>query len=281
MRSIFTPKRLANRLFPRKLAVQMGKRPAAMLLSGSILCTGGCTAYEPQLELWSEAGAFSEDAGIGTSSGSIESGPSSADDGYVPPAFEGSTSSPADADLSPPDAAPDNGAPNVADAGMDVGVVETVMKLDAAAGAKCSVSVTVTTSPTQFACFNPRNVGAIWIAQSSGAFVKTLAVWARTRIGTLELWGSKTQAAGTPRNSVDAITGATLSSHQTHNVTWNCTDVKRAPVPDGPYRVYFELTDSNSPGPNFYLDFTKGPEAVAIAASDQMSFHGVRVIFVP
>ena len=129
--------------------------------------------------------------------------------------------------------------------------------------------------------YSPRNIGAIWIAKASGGFVKSLAVWARTRIRYLTLWNSQTSSAGVSGNTVDAITGATLSSHQTHKVTWNCTDTSRNPVPDGAYRVYFELTDRSGTGPNGFVNFTKGPMPFSLMPPDLNNFKAISMVYTP
>jgi hypothetical protein len=137
------------------------------------------------------------------------------------------------------------------------------------------------TTVTDNGNYSPRNIGAIWVARSSGTFVKSLAVWARSRINHLTLWNSATRAAGLGGNTVDAITSATLSSHQTHNVTWNCADTKEVAVPDGAYRVYFEMTDDNVTGPNMYVDFAKGPSPLTVSPPDAQYFKGIKLVFTP
>jgi hypothetical protein len=106
-------------------------------------------------------------------------------------------------------------------------------------------------------------------------------VWARTRIRYLTLWNSTTSAAGLGGNTVDAVTGATLSSHQTHKVTWNCTDAARNMVPDGAYRVYFEMTDRSGTGPNTFVNFTKGPMPFNSMPPDQKNFTNTSLVFTP
>src|SRR4029077_11065786 len=115
-------------------------------------------------------------------------------------------------------------------------------------------------------------VGAIWVATSSGTFIKSLDVWAKTRIDHLNAWNAATSAAGLPRNVVAAITGATLSTHQTHTATWNCADTKEVQVADGTYRVYFEMADDNNGGPNTYVTFTKGPTAQTTTPASVTNF---------
>jgi hypothetical protein len=151
--------------------------------------------------------------------------------------------------------------------------------IDSGTSQSC-LSVIVTTV-TANGNYSPRNVGAIWIASDNGAFIKTLAVWARQRISRLTLWRSTTFQAGLGNNTVDAITGATLSNHQTHQVSWNCTDATRKPVPDGGYRVYFEMTDRNGSGPNTFVTFTKGPIPFNQSYPDQSNFKGLSLVYAP
>jgi len=143
----------------------------------------------------------------------------------------------------------------------------------------CSLSVAVTTTAAggQYA---PRNVGAIWVANSTGTFVKSLEVWGNQRLSHVTAWNAATKAAGVAANKVDAITSATLSAHRTHNVTWNCQNYNRQPVADGTYRVYFELTDSNQSGPNHFETFAKGAAPVTVQGSSN-SFNNISLVFKP
>jgi hypothetical protein len=79
---------------------------------------------------------------------------------------------------------------------------------------------------------------------------------------------------------VDAVSSATLTAHRTHNVTWNCEDYSGQLVPDGAYRVYFEVTDSNNSGPNHFETFTKGATA-AMAQASATNFNGIVLTFTP
>ena len=144
----------------------------------------------------------------------------------------------------------------------------------------CSLSASLLTV-TDNGSFSPKNVGAIWVATNTGTFVKSLDVWAKTRISELKLWNTDTSAASLSRNVVDAITGATLSTHQTHNVTWNCADTKEVQVPDGTYRLYMEFADDNSAGPNNYVTFTKGPTAQTTNPANVTNFINIKLVFTP
>ena len=159
--------------------------------------------------------------------------------------------------LSPPHPAPDAGPPRAHAATIVVTTVDDMM------------------------CYSPENVGAIWIAESSGAFVETLQEWGKTRIDHLVLWKSATSDAGLPRSTVDAITGATAQSYGTRVSYWNFTDASGKTVADGSYRVYFETCDDNVPGPNTFVTFTKGPTAAMFTFPDTTYFQDLKVIVMP
>lgn len=155
------------------------------------------------------------------------------------------------------------------DSGPDGGSSET-----------CSLSVTVTTS-TANGPFAPLHVAAIWVATDTGAFVKTLGRWAGPRAQYLFLWNSVSAAAGSAGSVLDAVTGATATTHRTHTVTWNCTDSWLRKAPDGSYRVYFEFNEGNDAGPNAFVSFTKGPTAVTLTPPDTTNFKSIRLEFTP
>ncbi len=79
----------------------------------------------------------------------------------------------------------------------------------------------------------------------------------------------------------DANTGATLSSHQTHTVTWDCTDKDGTIVADGEYKVYVEFTEAHEQGPLRMIAFTKGPEAVSLSPDDDANFKDQTLLFEP
>jgi hypothetical protein len=109
------------------------------------------------------------------------------------------------------------------------------------------LNVTATTSSAG-GNYAPKNIVAIWIEDDQGNFVKTLLAYAQNRKTHLNTWEASTTAAGSPFNTVDAITGATKTSHGTRTCSWNATDINGAIMPDGTYKVWFELTDKNSTG---------------------------------
>ena len=118
--------------------------------------------------------------------------------------------------------------------------------------------------------YAPKNIVAIWVEDNQGNFVKTLLAYAQARRTHLNTWEASTTAAGSPFNAVDAITGATKTSHATRTCTWNGTDVNGALVADGTYRLRMELTDKNATGNFSTFTFIKGP------AADKADFATVR-----
>lgn len=129
--------------------------------------------------------------------------------------------------------------------------------------------------------YAPKNIVAIWVEDNQGNFVKTLLAYAQNRKTHLNTWEASTTAAGSPFNTVDAITGATKSSHATRNCTWNGTDVSGALVSDGTYRLRMELTDKNGTGNFSTFTFTKGPVAENQTPSNVPSFSNISINWEP
>jgi hypothetical protein len=141
----------------------------------------------------------------------------------------------------------------------------------------CQFTFDVTTV-TARGGYAPANVGAIWIADAQGTFVKTLEAWGTTRLSNAAAWESA--SAG---NTVDAVTGATRTDHGPHHVTWNCTDTAEAPVPDSDYTVNVTFAESSyfpffsPPAIEATVPFTRGPCAIDITAPDAPNFTNMRV----
>jgi hypothetical protein len=236
--------------------------------------TIGCSSqYEPGGQYWTNLGPTSfgvnstpaeSDTGVNEPSAD-EDELTGADDptpdgvvGGTPTINRGSTSSPTSA---PSTASPDGSTAVVA------------------ASATCSLSVSVTTTAPG-GKYRPRNVGAIWIADSADRFVKSLDVWGNRRLSHVTAWTAATRAAGVAGNKVDAVSSATLSAHREHDVTWNCKDYTGKVMPDGTYRVYFEVADSNTSGPNHFESFVKSLSA-ATTQSSATNFNGIVLTFKP
>lgn len=120
--------------------------------------------------------------------------------------------------------------------------------------------------------FSPRNIGAIWIEDSDGNFVKTLKLWADRRKQYLYTWNKASNG-----NTVDAVTSATVSSHRTHEATWDLTNVSGNRVADGNYTLKIEMTDQHSQGPLAAFVFPVGEASNSLSISDEMYFHDIEL----
>lgn len=143
-----------------------------------------------------------------------------------------------------------------------------------------TLTVTATTSSAG-GNYAPKNIVAIWVEDNQGNFVKTLLAYAQNRKTHLNTWEASTTAAGSPFNTVDAITGATKSSHATRTCTWNGTDVNGTLVADGTYRIRMELTDKNNTGNFSTFTFTKGLAPENQTPANVPSFASIIIDWVP
>jgi len=130
--------------------------------------------------------------------------------------------------------------------------------------------------------YAPKNVGAVWITDGQGAFVKTLELWAAKRAKHLVQWNAASGA-----NIVDAVTGATRKNHGAHEASWDGTNVAGLPVSDGEYQVQVEFTEWNSsssgnpPGPYTSIPFSRGPAPLEILLPDVPGFTAMRLVYEP
>jgi len=116
--------------------------------------------------------------------------------------------------------------------------------------------------------YSPRNIGAIWVEDATGAFVKTIERWGKTRARYLTRFN-----ASSGGNLVDAVTSATLAQHVTHDRTWDLTNLAKCEIPAGAYRVVIEETDHNGSGPSVELPFTKGDVPLTSMPAETANFH--------
>jgi len=129
--------------------------------------------------------------------------------------------------------------------------------------------------------YAPRNILAIWIEDADGNFVKTLMAYAQNRRTHLNTWQASTAAAGSEFDVTDAITGATRNSHANRSAMWDATDFNGNVVPDGEYKLWFELTDKNGTGNFGSVGFSKTNEAQLINPFDLPSFTAINIQWQP
>ena len=136
------------------------------------------------------------------------------------------------------------------------------------------VTFTATTSPAG-GNYAPKHVLAIWV-EKNGVFVKTRKAMANARKQYLYMW-----KAASNYNVVDAITGPTLNSHQTHTVSWDCTDLSGNVVVDGDYTVILEFTDKHAQGPFIEVTFNKGTQPVTMNPANQTYIKNISLTYTP
>ena len=124
--------------------------------------------------------------------------------------------------------------------------------------------------------YQPAHILAIWVQDSSGAFVKTLMAYAATRINELTSWVAKSA-----KNKVDATTGATLNSHATRTATWNGTNVSKTVVADGTYTIKMELADGGASKVATYTIVKGATTANGTLVTSSTCFTNVTIQWVP
>lgn len=145
-----------------------------------------------------------------------------------------------------------------------------------------TLTVSATTSSTSSPKYAPRNIVSIWIEDSSGNFVKTLMALAGERRQYLKNWLLTTTKAKSQYNTVDAITGATQTSHATRTCTWNGKNRSSVLVPDGTYTLKMELTDNDGTAQNFAsFTFNKGTSIQTLTPSTTNGFSNISIEWKP
>lgn len=125
--------------------------------------------------------------------------------------------------------------------------------------------------------FSPRHILAVWVENEDGSFVKTQLVFANARKQYLYTWNSS-PANG---NEIDAVTGATQTSHKTYTVTWDCLDLEQNIIPSGNYILHIEMTDRHNQGPLAEINFTIDENAFTLNPTDETNFKDISLVYSP
>jgi hypothetical protein len=156
----------------------------------------------------------------------------------------------------------------------------TVMLSEGFLSAQTTGTFTFRLTTTSTGGFSPENLIAIWIENSSAAFVKTKLI--QSSNDNLDHLGNWTSRTGS--NRVDATSGATLPSHGTRTVIWNGTNVAGNVVPDGVYTVWVEMAWASSlttGKTTAMFNFTKGASTFHSAPANLTNFTGITLDWVP
>ena len=135
---------------------------------------------------------------------------------------------------------------------------------------------TFTTTIISGAKYSPYHVLAVWVEDSNGKYVRTLLLNAKTRKSYLYKWNGNSGGDVT-----DAVTGATISAHKEHTVTWDLKDYAKNVVPAGTYKLCLEMTSENKQGPFSQIDFTVGGAAYTSNPANQSNFSNISLAYNP
>ena len=117
------------------------------------------------------------------------------------------------------------------------------------------------------------NQFAVWIEYSSGRYIKTLYAtrytanggW-RQRATSIPVWVRQSGLSGMTSAQIDALTGATPRAGSL-TYTWDGTDSRGAPVPNGEYVIFLEgtLRWGNQVLYRAKIELGRGPAAVDVS----------------
>jgi hypothetical protein len=140
-----------------------------------------------------------------------------------------------------------------------------------------TLTVSFTTLPLN-QTWTPDNVGAVWVEDASERYVKTLELWAGIRKKSLYKWGVRACQQSEP----DIVTQATLAAHGEHMATWNGKDFKGNVVPDGRYKVFIEVTETElDVGSASTHEFDKGPMPTTVVPGDGEAHQALTITYSP
>jgi hypothetical protein len=124
--------------------------------------------------------------------------------------------------------------------------------------------------------YQPRNVGAVWIQDSAGKWIKNMEVWAFIRLRHL----TKFLSVDPTGSRVDAVSQATLRTHGMHHSMWNLKNAAGMEVPDGDYSVFIECTeDEVRAGQVAEIKFTKGPMPQTVMPPDTQAYKSIKLVY--
>lgn len=134
-----------------------------------------------------------------------------------------------------------------------------------------------------------KNVMAVWIQSSTGAFVKTRARNAGpSTCDHLPTWstnsgGVANNCMGTGCNVSGATSGATLTNFSTRNFTWDGTDANGNLVADGVYKITIQSTWNHGTGSSVTTsyNFTKGPNIDSQTPASDANFTNISLAWNP
>jgi hypothetical protein len=193
-------------------------------------------------------------------------------------------------------AGPTAGAAGSGQAGTSAGAGDTTNVVTAT---PCKLSVDFT-SVGSHGMWYPHNIGAVWIEDTSGHFVKTIERWAGIRADYLAAWNMRESQHGKwpscpfanactgmmVPDQVDVKAQATIFvDKQAHHTDWSCKDLHGNVIADGKYKMFFEEMENIYPlypaGPLATVEFDKGTTPLTLMPPDTSPFSGLKIVITP
>lgn len=111
--------------------------------------------------------------------------------------------------------------------------------------------------------WGPSNMGAVWIEDASGTYIKTIERWV-SQLRERSLYHWQTHACTNAWPEPDAVSQASLAEPAKHHSTWDSKDLHGKVVPDGMYYLLIEVTETETAyGPLVAYAFEKGAQPIA------------------
>jgi hypothetical protein len=145
---------------------------------------------------------------------------------------------------------------------------------------------TILTPPANQGRYAPSHLQAVWVSDLNNNRIKTLSANPGRRSFHLRAWQKATA------QDLDGLTGATIQDYSEDNmqITWDFKDKQGVAINEGKYRLWFELTESNTndnfkdgdPGyAVYFVDFTVTSEASNLTDDQHPSFTQVLIRHTP
>lgn len=123
--------------------------------------------------------------------------------------------------------------------------------------------------------YSPRHILAVWVEDSNGNFVNSLAVYADERKGYLGKWN-----AASGGYKADAVTGATLGNNdKNHSVEWNLKNFAGQSVQNGTYTLCMEITSDDFAGPYREVEFVLDGNDFTLNPAHGSSYSNILILF--
>lgn len=119
-----------------------------------------------------------------------------------------------------------------------------------------------------------RHCIAAWIKTKDGKYVNSFLVYAKSRITHLTDWKAN---SGSIKG--DAITGATINPHRTHNVTIKARDYQGKALAKGDYILCFQMTEANNAGKTYYYNFSIGDNSFDLFPAGSANFKSIKLSY--